>query len=94
MPDDADDDPRVAHHAAVHAVAAHQILHHDTVVIGRTLRAYFFRPAALRLWIANPGTSAESGRVEIIHCKDAPNCRDSGSCAQCTLAYLDRRSCP
>jgi hypothetical protein len=59
----------------------------------RTLTVSFLQPVALRLWIANTGSSAESGRVELMHCKDAPNCGATLSCAQCGLYALDRRSC-
>lgn len=59
----------------------------------RSLYTYFYRPVALRLWIANTGETSESGSVALLHCKDAPNCGATLSCAQCTSVMLDRRSC-
>jgi len=57
------------------------------------LSAHYYRPAALRLWIANAGSTADAGSVTLIHCTDAPNCGASASCAQCISWALQRRSC-
>jgi len=59
----------------------------------RTLTASYYRPVALRLWIANLGSAEDAGRVDLIQCTDAPNCGASMSCAQCTSEALRRRSC-
>ena len=52
-----------------------------------------YAPVALRLWVANTGASAESGQVTLTHCRDAPDCGATGSCAQCLMDALRRRSC-
>lgn len=65
----------------------------DCAAKPRTLTAYYWRPVALRLWIANLGPSTESGHVDLLQCTDAPNCGASASCAQCIAEALRRRSC-
>jgi hypothetical protein len=59
----------------------------------RRLHVGVYTPAALRLWIANTGATAESGGVELMHCKEAPNCGATGSCTQCLVEGLTLRSC-
>jgi hypothetical protein len=38
----------------------------------------------VRLYVANAGTSFESGRVQITLCRDAPGCGAAFACAQCS----------
>ena len=59
----------------------------------RHLHVGVYTPAALRLWVANTGATAESGGVSLMHCKEAPNCGATGSCTQCLVEGLTMRSC-
>ena len=52
-----------------------------------------YAPVTLRLWIANTGATTDSGSVALSHCREAPNCGATMSCAQCLVETLDRRSC-
>lgn len=52
------------------------------------------RPGAfVSLYVANAGTSIESGRVQIVLCQDAPGCEEGKACHQCTMQEWDFTSC-
>jgi hypothetical protein len=58
----------------------------------RVLAHSNYAPVALRLWIANTGTTADSGKVSLSHCRENPDCAATGSCLQCWSAS-PRSSC-
>jgi hypothetical protein len=47
----------------------------------------------VRLYVANAGTSFESGRVQITLCRDAPGCGAAAACAQCLVEKMRIESC-
>lgn len=49
----------------------------------RVLSADASQGAPVRLYVANTGLAAETGRVEITHCRDAPDCGQGAACGQC-----------
>lgn len=59
----------------------------------RTLRWGLFRPYEARLWVANAGTSDESGVVRFTTCNDTPGCGAAAACAKCILDETLRASC-
>jgi len=58
----------------------------------RAVAATVVGGAPVRLYVANIGPAAESGRVQITQCRDAPGCAGGMACGQCSLEKL--RSCP
>jgi hypothetical protein len=58
----------------------------------RIIAATVVGGAPVRLYVANTGPAAESGRVQITQCRDAPGCAAGMACGQCSLEKL--RSCP
>jgi hypothetical protein len=59
----------------------------------RTLRWGLFRPYEARLWVANTGTSNESGVVRFTTCNDTPGCGAVAACAKCIFDETLRDSC-
>lgn len=59
----------------------------------RIVTASVVAGARVRLYVANAGTSFESGRLQITLCRDAPGCGAAGACAQCLLEKLEIESC-
>lgn len=49
--------------------------------------------AAVSLWVANTGTSSESGRVQVVACWDAPGCEEGEACFQCSSERQQVDSC-
>lgn len=59
----------------------------------RVLTASVVGSAPVRIYLANAGPSAESGRIQVTHCQDAPDCAAGGACAQCSAERWGRDSC-
>jgi hypothetical protein len=59
----------------------------------RVLTAFVIGSAPVRIYVANAGPSAESGRVQVTHCEDAPDCAAGAACAQCSAERWSRDSC-
>ena len=59
-----------------------------------TSACFSMAPRPGRLFVANTGASFESGRVQIVLCKDAPGCGAAGACAQCLFQSWEFQSCP
>jgi hypothetical protein len=59
----------------------------------RVLTAMVVGSAPVRIYLANAGSSAESGRVQVTHCQDAPDCAAGAACAQCSAETWGRDSC-
>jgi hypothetical protein len=59
----------------------------------RILTAEAVGSAPVRLYLANAGTSAESGRVQVTLCQDAPDCGAGAACGQCSLERDRLDSC-
>ncbi len=59
----------------------------------RVLTAFVIGSAPVRIYLANAGPSVESGRVQVTHCQDAPDCAAGGACAQCSAERWGRDSC-
>lgn len=47
----------------------------------------------VRLYVANAGSTAESVRVRVVLCRDAPDCAQGLACAQCLTRVLGQDSC-
>jgi hypothetical protein len=60
----------------------------------RVLTAQVVGSAPVRLYLANAGTSGESGRVQVTPCQDAPDCGAGGACGQCSVERERVESCP
>lgn len=59
----------------------------------RVVTAYAISGSPVRLYVANAGVTAESGRVRLVLCSDAPDCGQGLACAQCLTRVLDQDSC-
>jgi hypothetical protein len=51
----------------------------------RVIGAYAVGGVPLRLYVANTGPAAESGRVQVTACRDAPGCAAGNACGQCNF---------
>jgi hypothetical protein len=60
----------------------------------RILTASIAAGRPVRLYVANAGASAESGRVEVTLCRDSPGCESGMACGQCEIQANVRGSCP
>jgi len=49
--------------------------------------------ALLKLFLANTGASAESGRVQVYTCQDDPDCAEGFACDRCLAEKLETESC-
>ena len=59
----------------------------------RVLTAEVVGSAPVRLYVANAGASRESGRVQVTHCREAPDCAAGAACAQCSVERARLDSC-
>jgi hypothetical protein len=59
----------------------------------RVLAAFVVGSAPVRIYVANAGPLAESGRVQVTHCQDAPDCAAGSACGQCLSESWGRDSC-
>lgn len=59
----------------------------------RVLTANVFGNVPVRLYVANAGLSAESGRVQLTLCQDAPDCGAGFACGQCSSESWRTESC-
>jgi hypothetical protein len=59
----------------------------------RVLTALVIGSAPVRIYLANAGPSAESGRVQVVHCQDAPDCAAGSACAPCLAERWRLESC-
>jgi hypothetical protein len=50
--------------------------------------------ALVRLYVANAGETFESGRVQVVTCRDTPDCGEGAACGQCSLEKREIESCP
>ena len=59
----------------------------------RVLTAEVVGSAPVRLYVANAGASRESGRVQVTHCREAPDCAAGAACGQCSAERARLDSC-
>jgi hypothetical protein len=59
----------------------------------RRLGVLLWSTSPVRLWLVNPAGRAESGRVELTLCEEAPGCEAAAACAQCLTEAFGRASC-
>lgn len=59
----------------------------------RVVTANAMRGSPVRLYLANTGQLAESARVRLVLCRDAPDCAQGLACAQCGVRALNENSC-
>jgi hypothetical protein len=60
----------------------------------RVVTASVVGSTPVRLYVANTGATAESGRVSITLCRDARGCGAGMACGQCAFGRVAPASCP